>query len=474
MKKYLVVFLIISLFLITGFKKDEKSKEKETEKIEVSVVKKPVKVQKIERRIIEKMVVTNSDLTARNEIDQIAKYGGDIDKIYFKNGEEVKKGDIIIKLSDSNIESSYKTAKANYEAQKASYEEAEKFTERRLKSNFAAANTNLVNAKETLERAKRGADKEEQEQAESSVIAAEKNFEVQKINYDKYKTLYDKKLISEMEFLNVENGYKNAESNYIRAKRQLEIVQRGTDKEDIVKLEAAYNLAQTEYELVKKYVEDEAWKYEIAGKKAQHDIAKANYELAKKILDDLTVRAEISGKIAGLDLKENTIIGKEKYLFTIVDDLKMEGKSGVSGEELLGLDLGKEVEVYVESIKKFYKGKIVEINPKADPATRKFFVKFEIDNDGVLKSGMYSKVTIPTISKESIVVPAKSLVVKDLASYIFTVENNVAKKIRVETGISSEDTIEVLTNSVKEGEMLVVEGQFLLDDQNEVRIIESM
>ncbi len=87
---------------------------------------------------------------------------------------------------------------------------------------------------------------------------------------------------------------------------------------------------------------------------------------------------------------------------------------------------------------------------------------------------MYSKVTIPTISKESIVVPAKSLVVKDLASYIFTVENNVAKKIRVETGISSEDTIEVLTNSVKEGEMLVVEGQFLLDDQNEVRIIESM
>lgn len=471
MKKSLIILMILSLFLTIGCKKEEKKED--TAKKEVSVTQKPVIVQKIEKTNIQKTVVTNSDITASQEINQITKYGADIKNIYFKNGDRVKKGEIIIKMYDSNIESSYKSAKANYEAQKSSYEESEKFAEKRMKSEYAGANTNLINAKESLDRAKRGVDKEELEQAASTVEAAEKNYEVQKINYEKFKTLYEKKLVSEMDFLNIENGYKNAESNYIKAKRQLEILERGTDKEDIAKLEAAYNLALTKYELMKKYVEDEAWKYEIAGKKAQYDTAKANYELAASILEELTVKAEISGLLAGMELKENTTIGKEEYLFTLIDDTKMEGKSGVTGEDLMGISIGKEINVFVESVKKEYTAKITEISPKADPQTRKFSVKFQIENDGMLKSGMYARVNIPTITKETLVVPAKALVVKDLASYIFTVEGNKAKKVRVETGINSGELVEVLTNGVKEGDMLVIDGQFLLDDQDEVRIIES-
>jgi len=473
MRKYLLLITILSFLVIAGCGQEKKEENTaETKKEEVKK-EKPVIVKKVELKNIQKTVTTNSELSAIQEAAHITKYGGDIEKIYFKNGNRVKAGDIIVQMSDDGITMNYKSALANYESAKSSYEESTKFAEKRIRNQLAAAQSGLVNAEQTLERAKRGVDKEELAQAQASMESANKNYEVQKTNYEKYKKLYEKKLVSEMEFLNIENAFKTSESSYTQAKNQVEILLRGTDKEDIAKLEAAELLAKEQYELSKKYVDDESWKYEIAAKKAQYDTAKSSYEYAKAVYDELTVKAKISGVVAGMDLTEDTTIKKEEYLFSIIDDSKMEGKSGISGEDLIGIETGKEINVFVEDIKKNYKAKISEISPKADPQTRKFPVKFVIENDKMLRSGMYAKIEIPTISKETTVIPAKSIVIKDLASYVFTINENKAKKIKVATGISSGEEIEVITNGIKEGDLIVIDGQFLLDDQDNVRILEN-
>ncbi len=473
-KMMLVLFLVI--ISLAGCKQD-KAKEDTNNKKEVSSKQekiKPVSVVKIEKKLIEKLVTTNSELNAIEEVFHMTKTGGDIEKIYYKNGDRVKEGDVVVKMKDSLIEADYKNSKANLDAAKSSYEKSEKFAEQEMRNNLLTAENAMVNAKETLERAKRGVDKEEIEQAESALNSAKKNYEVQKITYDKYVKLYEKKLISEIEFLNMENSYKSTESGYKQAEKQLEILKRGTDREDIVKLTSNYNSSKENYELIKKYIDDNAWKYEIAAKKAQYDSAQAVYESAKTRYEELTMKAKISGVVSNMDLTENTIIAKEKNLFVIINDNKMEGKCGVAGEDLRGIKIGKKIEVFIEDISKETEGVISEISPSADTQTRKFAVKFLIDNkEREIRKGMYGKVYIPTITKEVLTAKSKSIVIKDLASYLFTVENNIAKKIKVETGLTSNDDIEIISDKVKEGDLLVVEGQFMLEDQDKVKIADE-
>lgn len=476
MKKYLLVIMAATILLIGGCqdKKEEAKEDANKETIQTAVKKEmPVVVEKIAKTSIQKIVKTNTELEAIKEVKQITKFGGDVDKVYFKNGDKVKKGDVIVKMSDDSITMNYRNAAASYESAKAAYEESEKFAEKRIRNQLASSNSALVNAKQTLERAKRGVDTEELAQAKATMESANKNYEVQKNIYEKYQKLYEKKLVSETEYLNIENNYKTAESTYINAKNQVEILLRGEDKETIAKLEAAYELAKEQYELSKKYVEDESWKYEIAAKKAQYDTAKSSYDYAKKSYDDMTVKAEIGGIVAGLDLTEGDTIAKETYLFTVIDDSKMEGKSGINGEDLAGVEVGKEINIFVADINKSYKGKISEVSPKADPQTRKFGLKFVIENDGMLRSGMYAKVDIPTIVKETLVIPAKSIVIKDLAEYVFLAKENKASKIKITTGISSGDKIEVVSEKINAGDMIIVDGQYLLDDQDSVRIVEN-
>ncbi len=472
MKKYLSMILLVFLMALSacGEKKEEQN---ETEKPAQEKKEMPVIVEKIQKKNIQKRVSTNSELVAIEEVPHVTKYGGDVEEVYYKNGNRVKKGDVVIKLSDDNITMNYKSAKASYTAAKSAYEEVQKFAEKRLRNQYATAKSNLVNAEQNLERVKRGADSEELAQARSAMEAAKKNYEVQKNTYEKYKTLYEKKLVSETEYLNIENAYKSAESKYIQAKNQLDILLRGEDRETILKLESALSLAKEQYELSKKYVEEKSWEYEIEAKRSQYESAKSSYEYAKTVYNELIVKAEISGVIVDLDLTKKTTAKKESHLFTIIDDSKMEGKSGISGEDLPGIEVGNEITVLIGDTNKEYKGIITEINPKADRSTRKFAVKFTVENDGMLRSGMYSKVEIPSIVKETLVVPAKTVVIKDLAEYIFLTKDNKAMKVKIKTGISTDEEVEIISDKIKEGDMIVVDGQYLLEDRDNIRIVEN-
>jgi RND family efflux transporter MFP subunit len=472
MKRTLSMFFIAFIIVMAGCgeaKQENKDAGKEVV-AKKEVESKTIKVEKLVKKEITKTVISNAEMEAKDEVWHTTKTGGDIEEVYYKNGDKVKKGELIVKMSDDNLEMSYKTAKANYNAAKSAYDQSKKFAEQRMKNDYAAAKASFVNAKESLDRAKRGADKEEIEQAKASVEAAKKNYEVQSTNYKKYQTLYEKKLVSEYEYLNVSNSYKSAESNYEQAKQQLEIILRGTDKEDIAKLEANLNLAKEQLELAKRYVDEKAWEYEITAQESQYKSAKSAYEYAKILYDDLMVTAKIDGIISNMDLTENTSIEKESALFLLINDNEMEGTTGISGRDLAGIDLGKEIRVYIEDLEKEYTAKITEISPTAEAQSKKFPVKFTIKNNGNIRKGMYARVYIPTITKETFVVPADAVVVRDLSNYIFIEKAGKAKKIRVKMGISNGAFQEVLSDSLNVGENVVVRGQFLLENDDSVVI----
>lgn len=261
--------------------------------------------------------------------------------------------------------------------------------------------------------------------SKARVISTKADYETQKTTYNKYEVLYNEKLISEEEFLGVKNKLASSEGAYRSARASLL-----TNEKD-------YN--------------------------------------------DLTVKAKISGTIANLDLKLYQKVEKEQPLFKIVDNDNLRILSGVSSQDVVGLKPGARANIYVENSLEPVKGILYEINPIANPSTRKFEVKIKMENkDSKYKQGMFARVELYTGEKEGILVPKKSVIIEELYSYIFVVnkenvesenyivketnERLVARKIRVNLGISDGDNQEVISSDLKESNKVVVVGQYSLND----------
>lgn len=459
--KKAIYLLILSLALFACGKKE--NKEAETEKQA-----KVVKLIEAKKELLNGQIRGNGSFEPANEAAQVSQEG-EVVKVYYKNGDFVKAGTVVVQLEDRGIKSSYETARANLMNAEANYNKSLKFSKIQEQTQFESVKASMISAKESLDKARRGSKSEEIDIAKLAVNSAKLSFDQVKFNYDRNKKLYEEKLISQSAFLDIETQYLSAKSNYDKAQKNLELIELGADKEDIRKLEANYNQAKASYDLAQKNISEKVWENTITTYESSYLIAKANYELAKKNYDDLTVRAKIDGIIANLNVKTFERTTKNGDLFYVIDDKFMNIKVGLSASEMIQVAKGSKAKVFVEEIGQALEGEVIELDPSADPKTNKFMITVKVSNEkSIIKKGMYAKVEIDTSTKEMLVVPKNAVVVKNLNQYIFKVENGLAKQIKVEIGNATEDLQEILTDEIKRGDKIVIDGQYLLQDNDRV------
>ena len=166
MKKLLTIFLAASLLLVAcGKDKEEEKKDTKQEVVatEEQQVVKTVEVAAVTKREMSKLFESSAVWEPLAKVDFSTDKGATVEKIYKKNGEYVKKGEVIVKLSDAQTEADFLQAKANYQS-------------------------------------------------------ATSNYNIARNNYQKFKTLYDKQLISYLEFSNYEATFTSAQGNLEVAK----------------------------------------------------------------------------------------------------------------------------------------------------------------------------------------------------------------------------------------------------------------
>lgn len=456
-----IYLLILSLALFACGKKNTNPTETQRQA-------KAVKLLEAKKELLNGQIRGNGTFEPLNEAAQVSPEA-EVVKVYYKNGDFVKAGTIVVQLEDRGIKSSYETAKANLMNAEANYNKALKFSKIQEQTQFESARATMINAKESLDKALRGSRREEIDIAKLAVNTAKLSYDQVKFNYDRNKKLYEEKLISQAAFLDIETQFLNARANYEKAQKNLELIELGADKEDIRKLEANYNQAKANYNLAQKNINEKVWENTITTYESSYLIAKANYELAKKNYDDLTVRAKIDGIIANLNIKAFERTAKNGDLFYVIDDKFMNIKVGLSASEMVQVAKSSKAKVFVEEIGQIFEGEVTEIDPSADPKTNKFMVTVKVPNEkGLIKKGMYAKVEIDTAQKEMLVVPKNAVVVKNLYQYVFKVENGLAKQIRVEIGSSTENLQEIISDEIKEGDKIVIDGQYLLQDNDRV------
>lgn len=397
---------------------------------------KPVETIELVEREIKKEVVGNSDILPLNKATQITKSGGEVVEINYKNGDWVERGDVILKIYNEEVISRYERAKADALNKKAQMERRKKFAEMEKKTQLKEAEAAYIDAKETL-------------------VAAEKRWNETQINYERNKQIYDEELISEIEFLSLESSYQEARGKYISLKS------------------GGIAEKKNKYELARYKVEQKEWEYDIREAVSASQLADAEYNAAKKDYEDLQVKARIGGYVADMDLDLYEELDENIFLFTLLDTEKVRVETTVAGSDIAYINVGDEVEVYVEDLGKGYTGEVYEINPQGDESTRRFPIKVSIDNvDGKLKSGMYAKVIMKSAKKKGLVVPKEAVMIRELVEYVAVIREEAAVIISVKTGISTSDQVEIISEELESGDKIVVRGQYLLEAGDSVREVQ--
>jgi len=213
--------------------------------------------------------------------------------------------------------------------------------------------------------------------------------------------------------------------------------------------------------------------------KTQYDVTKTNVDFME---ENTLLRAPFSGVITGKYFEDGemysggptTQTGRSSVVTIMqVNPLKVNVNISESYYPLIRLGMNATVTSDVYKNEKFA-GKVYRISPVVNPATRSFTVEIELPNrNDNLKPGMFVRASMDLGEVETFVVPASTVLVQEGTNirYVFVEENNLAKRVEVIIGKRFDDQLEIISETLKEGERLVNEGQSRLISGNKIEIV---
>jgi RND family efflux transporter MFP subunit len=211
--------------------------------------------------------------------------------------------------------------------------------------------------------------------------------------------------------------------------------------------------------------------------KAQLDQAQAAVNLARHSLDVAIMQAPFSGIIASKNADVGDVINPMMGAFsptsgvlTLVDFSRIKIRVDVSPSDIVQVKRGQPAILRVPSLPgQEFRGTIQVVNLAADPLSKKFGVEVGVDNqDLVLRPGTFGEITLEISTHEgALVVPQKAIL---LNKYLFIVQDGKAVKREVALGLQNSTMVEI-TSGLAEGDQVIVEGNFGLEEGATVDII---
>ncbi|ATW26353.1 efflux RND transporter periplasmic adaptor subunit [Candidatus Formimonas warabiya] len=206
----------------------------------------------------------------------------------------------------------------------------------------------------------------------------------------------------------------------------------------------------------------------------QLDQAEAALSTAQENVNDYSVTAPIGGLVSTIEVETGEMVSSQTDAATIVNIDTVKVKASIPESVINTIQTGTKVPVVLESLNKTVEGTVTAISPKANSATMGYPAEVTVANpSGTIKPGMSAQINLFTgIVQDVIVVPVDAVIEKDGQHIAYIVENDKAKEVSLQVGVSSETKTEI-TEGLTVGQSLVIEGNRLLSDGQLVRVVEE-
>jgi RND family efflux transporter MFP subunit len=245
--------------------------------------------------------------------------------------------------------------------------------------------------------------------AQQEIAASESDFTLAEATFKRYQTLYDRKSVSPQEFDEIK-----AHSEAAQARREM----------------ARAGQAQ----------------------------AKAALQQARTALGYAHIVAPFDGLVTEKKADVGMLASPGMPIFTVEDLRRYRLEATVNESDLHYVRQGEQVSVSIDAVgDRELKGKVIEIVPAADPASRSFLVKVELPSDPALRSGLFGRAQFTRGERTALLIPRAAIVERGQLQGIYVLDQNRIAGLRYITlGKPSVQQVEVLAG-LQAGEMLVAD-----------------
>ena len=177
-------------------------------------------------------------------------------------------------------------------------------------------------------------------------------------------------------------------------------------------------------------------------------------------LTSKTITAPFAGIIGKRGISGSSL-GSENTIIMTLDDTK-KVLCDLKIPEVYAAFLKKELKLnatFSAYKNKMYKGKIESVASRVDAQTRSILARAKINNENSeILPGSLLEIEIFYNEKNALSVPDTSVMYEGSKKFIYKIiENNMIKKIEIETGIRDKGNLEVLSG-INEGDQIIAEG----------------
>ena len=237
--------------------------------------------------------------------------------------------------------------------------------------------------------------------------------------------------------------------------------------DQVASLETQYQLAKTTFERQKNL-----WNQKIGSEiqylQAQTQMVSLQKSVAqaKAMLSKSLIRAPFSGTIDEVFVERGQVVAPSQTgLMRIVNLSNMYVATNVPESYIGKLKVGTEVDVFLTSLGKTYKGKVRQVGNYINPNNRSFGIEVSVPNpQNLLRPNQVAKLkVIDYVNKKAVVVPTNIIQQDGQGNqFVFVVNNatektGVAKKVIVKVGQSADNVTEIL-DGINSEDVIVTEG----------------
>ncbi|HZJ82301.1 MAG TPA: efflux RND transporter periplasmic adaptor subunit [Clostridia bacterium] len=401
----LILFMVLTLSTGCAGKDNVEAESNEQEETYT-----PVEVSKVNRKTLANITTMNGRISADKDVMLMPTIPGKVKTIKVKDGDPVKKGDVLFTLDEKDIRKQIDQAKASYEIAKANYD-------------MGQEQTNI--AQESLERTKA--------LTESILNNARENLE-------NTKKLYEVGAVSKSQLDQAELALQQQEAQ----------LQTQLDQAEMSASDRVTKLANSQLE--------------------QAELA---YKQAQDALSNATITSPIDGIVTGISIEVGSMASNAQPSMNVVDMDRVYVKIDVVEGLINQLAKGQEVNVTIPAVSSEpFNVAIDSINPTPDARTQLYPIKICLDNkDGMIKPGMFANVEIPLDVKEDVLsVPSQAVIVKDQKNIVYIVQDDKAIRKEVEIGLDTGIEVEIL-KGLEEKDTIIIRGHNYVEDGGVVKVV---
>lgn len=304
-------------------------------------------------------LVLSTEIQAR-EISNASRFGGRVLQVLVKEGDRVKKGDLLVVFDGVDLNAEIAKGEATLSQAVANEKLLRKGADAGQLRQASAA---VEQSKEKLNLLSKGADPEVIKQAKSRFEIAKSQYEQSQELTANASTMLEKGIISQQKYDETKQQMELAKSNMAIAEAGLKQLESGHPVEEKRSASAQLAAASAQYRQLTK-----------GAKPEEVEIAAANVAKAKSLLDSLRkqqseiqIKAPFSGYVSVLAVTEGELVPPGQPVVSILNYDNLWADVFVPESKLPSIHLKEVVQVISQTLKKsHFEGAVTAINPKSE------------------------------------------------------------------------------------------------------------